>query len=384
MAEKRIQTSAGMETVSETVTRAKAQLERAKQNGSAPSAPESKPNPLIEALTERLTKQGKGISTSSTSSLQDSINEAISSTQQAGDLTTQRLQSERGREVAYAQDRAGATITGALEERTGYATQVAALRELTETTEKSIRDLDKRYQEAILANDSETARTIAGLKVQKLQFQVEQEQNFFQNLLGVGNLSEQQQAREQANQRFYVETQQKERQFMQEMEQSKYQFEKNLGVQYRQLELSEQELEIQRERNAITRQEYADRRAELAAEKKKSAIAGQVFRDMRNEVVGLGKSVDELDPSAYALYLAESNPNIEFEEALFYAQAAKSEFATQGLTPPVAQNQSSFMSDFSQFSGSGLGRVGGAALDAASALPGPVGSLFGIANLFNR
>lgn len=339
MAEKKIQTSAGMETASETVARAKAQLARV--NAPAPDATTTtlsgggRPsNPVLEALTERLTQQGKGISTSSSSLLQNSINEAIAGTQQAGNLTNERLQSERTREVGYAQDRASATFTSAQEGRSGYATQVAAFKELTETTEKSVRDLDKRYQEAMLANDSETAKTIAGLKVQKLQFQMEQEENFFRNTLQLASMQQQ-------DDQFYQGQLNENARFAVQMSQSNYQFEKNLGISYKELDLKSQELDIARERNQISWAEYNNKKSELNKEKSQATLAARVFGDMRNEVLQSGKTTDKLDPSGYATWLVEQNPDLNFEEALFYAQSAKSELTTQGLTPPPVVQPSS-------------------------------------------
>ena len=115
-------------------------------------------NPLMDALTARLIAQTKSVSSSSSSDLQSEIAKAMEGTVQAGALTKERLQSERTREIGYASDAANATITGALEGQTGYARQVHALNSLAETTQKSVRDLDARYQEAIMSNDANTDR----------------------------------------------------------------------------------------------------------------------------------------------------------------------------------------------------------------------------------
>jgi len=338
MAEKKIQTSAGMETASETVARAKAQMaaiEAKKKEGAGTTTPDMNSgrtaNPVLEALTARLTEQGKGISTSSSSNLQNSINEAIASTQRAGDSTGKRLQSEREREVSFAQDRASATFTTAQEGRTGYATQVAAFKELTETTEKSIRDLDKRYQEAILANDAETANTIAGLQIKKLEFLQNQEENYFRNLISVAGMQQQ-------DDQFYKSQLNENARFAVTMAQSNYQFEKNLGVQYKQLDLQSQELDIARERNQISWAEYRAKLGEINKAKTASLVAGKVFSDMRNEVQGRGTTVDQLDPSAYANWAAENYggqfPDATFEDYYAAALGAKEDFARQGLTPP--------------------------------------------------
>jgi len=167
-----------------------------------PSAGDTSSDKLIAALTDRLTRQGQGISSSSSSQIQDAITGAMSDIKESGALTDKRLQSERMREVSFARDRAGATYTEALEGRTGYATQVAGLRELTDTTEKSIRDLDQRYQEAIMSNDANVSSQLAQLRVQKLDFLQKQEESFYNNLFQAAGLTLQQNAQKQAADQF--------------------------------------------------------------------------------------------------------------------------------------------------------------------------------------
>lgn len=282
----RIQTSAGMETADETVARISAALGGGTKTDtpSIPTGPTTKANPLLEALSARLLQQTQGISSSSSSALQDSINEAIASSQTAGDLKSAALQSEREREVAFARDRAGATYTTALEGRTGYATQVAGLRELTETTEKSIRDIDKRYQESILANDSATAQRLADLRVKKLEFQMTQEQNFYQNLLAVGNLQQQALQMQQQNEQFWITKKQDEDQFTQQLTQSKYQFEQNYGISLQELGLKEQQLEIERQKFNLSLQEYNDRKKALQTEKNFTNTKALIAQDMKNKL----------------------------------------------------------------------------------------------------
>ena len=205
---------------------------------STPDAGAAGSNALIEALTARLTSQGQGISSSSSSNLQSSINDAIASTIDSGNLSSSALELQRQRELGYAQDRASATITGSLEGRTGYATQIVALRELTETTEKSVRDLDMRYKEAIMSNDSATAQRVADLQMQKLEYAQQQEQNFYSNLFSLANLQSQEASR-----------QQQADQFNRGLTAEEQQFEKKLGF-----DLSMFEKETARdERNEVMR-----------------------------------------------------------------------------------------------------------------------------------
>lgn len=268
-------TSQGEETVDETVSRIRARLAEAAEAGNA-SAPNttSQADPLLEALTSRLTNQSSGISTSATSNLEGFIDRSIRSVQRSGELAIRRLDSERQRELGYARDRASARITGARESQTGYAQQVAALQELTETTQKSVRDLDQRYKEAIMMRDSETAKQVADLQMQKLKFLQEQEEQFFNNMIQATGLAmqnrgltlQQQRMAEQSEQ-FWANKAMQEEQFMETMKQTDDQFAKNLALRYDQLNLQEQELEIKRERNDIAWAEYRERKKEIQEEK---------------------------------------------------------------------------------------------------------------------
>lgn len=282
--EPKTKTSAGMETPSETVARIKAQLAANSTTTTPPSKPESGPNDLITLLTERLTKQGQGISSSASTNLQNSINEAIASTQKAGELSSAALQSEREREVSFAQDRASSTIAGTLDKQSGYAQQIAGLKELTATTEKSVRDLDKRYQEAIMANDSLTASKIADLKLKKEEFLMQQEQNFYQNLFSAANLQESALSRIQQNEQFWIKKQQEEDQFIQTLSQSKFEFEQNYALQLKEYGLKESQLEIDRARLSLSQKEYADRKKELLSQKEMTQTRAVIANDIKNKM----------------------------------------------------------------------------------------------------
>lgn len=238
-------------------------------------------NPLMEALTARLLQQGEGISSSSSSQLQSEIASAMKGVQSAGDSTAARIQSEREREIAFARDRAGASYTGALEGRTGYATQVSALRELTDTTEKSIRDLDQRYQEALLTNDANTASQLSALRMEKLKFQQEQEQNFFTNVMSVANLQQSAIDSMMRREEFWAGQEQQQNQFVMSMAQSTYQFEQNMGMQYKELGLKQQEIDIAKERNQISWAEYNQKKGEIEKEKTNTTLQSIVYDKMK-------------------------------------------------------------------------------------------------------
>lgn len=263
---------------------------------------------ILDMLASRLTEQGKSISSSSSSNLQSSIQDAINSTQRAGDMSSEALRIEGARELGFAQDRASATITGALEGQTGYARQVAALGELAQTTEKSVRDLDQRYKQLILQNDAATAQRVAELGIKKLEFQQQQEQNFYSNIFALGNLQEQALSRQQQNEQFWAEKEQKDNQFVIQMATSNYQFERNYGLSLQDMKIKEQQLEIERSRYNLSLAEYNDKKKELAKEKEftftKSIVANSI-KNRLQEAAGKKVTKEQLLSSDFMLKMKE-------------------------------------------------------------------------------
>ena len=221
----------------ERIRAARAARNAEKSGSTTPAAPTApvvdKADPLISALTDRLERQGRGISSSSSSNIQNTINESIAGLEQAGESTFNRLQSERGREMGFAQDRAGASFSSALEGRSGFATQTIAFRELTETTEKSLRDLDARFQESIMANDATTATGIAALRLEKLKFQQQEEQSYYSNLISLAGLEEQRAGRMQSAEQFRSGQDLSAQQFRSGQEQEMFMFDKRVNNEER-------------------------------------------------------------------------------------------------------------------------------------------------------
>lgn len=301
-------------------------------------------NDIMKYLADRLQKQGEGISTSSSSDLQKEIEKAMQGTLAAGEASKQRILSERDREVGFAQDRGYATLVGAQESQTGYARQVAALHELNSTTEKSVRDLEGRYQEALLANDANTMSQYSGLIMKKLEFQQEQEQNFFSNVMSVANLQQSAIDSMMRREEFWAGQEQQENQFIASMSNSAYQFEQNMGLQYKELGLKEQELQIAWDRNAISRQELNMKKGEIEREKTNTTLQAIVYDKMKRAVLSgvdlnskgsmewVQEMVSELGPSFPML--AEMRP----EEVATFIETARREVeagVTSGSIVPL-------------------------------------------------
>lgn len=155
-------------------------------------------DPFISELQKRLMKQSDVISSSSTG-IESKINEAISGLETASDKSTQRLESQFGREKVKIEEHGKTALTDFAESRSGFGTQMVALRNLVKTTDDNLNDLETRKQEAILMGESMVAGQIAELQLQSLQYRQQAEQSVFNNLLSQANfgLSARQDARSQ-------------------------------------------------------------------------------------------------------------------------------------------------------------------------------------------
>ena len=126
------------------------------------------------------------------SSIDTGVEQAIAGVQKASEAQAARIESQFGREIAFKeeqfrQQRESATAG------MGGAFNKAALDQLDERTEKSLRDLEQRKQELLLMGEEAAARRISDMQMQALQFKLDAEQKMFSNLFSVAGLQQQQQ-----------------------------------------------------------------------------------------------------------------------------------------------------------------------------------------------
>lgn len=145
---------------------------------------------FLSAVQGKLLDQS-GIISSSNSNLQSQLQAAISGVQTAADKTDQATTSSYDRQIADAQQTGADSIVNGRAAGSGGVLNITALRALTETTDKSLKDLEQRKQELILQNDSAAASKVADLQFQSLKFQQDAQQQTFANLLGMANYGQQ-------------------------------------------------------------------------------------------------------------------------------------------------------------------------------------------------
>lgn len=145
-----------------------------------------------------------GIISSSTSDIESSINASIASLQSSTESSNAALQSEFERNSGYLLSEANDAMVNGRAAGSGGLLNMSALRVLTETTDKSLKDLAQRKEELVLQNNSLMAAKISDLELKALEYKQQAQQKIFDNLLGLGNfgLQVQQENRAQQAQNF--------------------------------------------------------------------------------------------------------------------------------------------------------------------------------------
>lgn len=143
---------------------------------------------LFSEIQNQLVNQAGAVSSANTG-LEQSIKNAMGFVQEGTQAESQRIESAFGREIEFAQGQAQQNIQGHLEGRSGFATQMVAFRNLVETTDKNLNDLEQRKNELILQNNATGAAKLAELEIQALEYRQQAGQQMFNNILGLGNFA---------------------------------------------------------------------------------------------------------------------------------------------------------------------------------------------------
>lgn len=151
----------------------------------APAAPASNTD-FTQQLQQKLLGQS-GIISSDSTQLESKINAAITNVNKSADASGQAITSNYNRQEDYAKTAGANQLTSAQEAQRGFATNTAALKQLTDNTTKQVNDLEQRKQELILQGEASAASQVSQLQMQAIQFHQQAQQQVFTNLLGMGN-----------------------------------------------------------------------------------------------------------------------------------------------------------------------------------------------------
>lgn len=139
---------------------------------------------MLTELQDMLSTGAKAVSSSATG-IEESIGRAMGAVKTGTEAESARIESVFDREIDFARGQAQSQITTSLEGRAGFGTQIVALRNLVESTDKQLNDLEQRKQELILQNNAAGAAKISELEMQALQYRQQAQQQVFDNLLSV-------------------------------------------------------------------------------------------------------------------------------------------------------------------------------------------------------
>jgi len=131
----------------------------------------------------------KGITSSEQYSSSDStFDNIISSMQQANTVAQTGIKAHYQRLENEAQHQ-GNINTSEENIRNGIAINTGALQQLKDNTQRQIKDLDLREQEALASGQIQLATQIGNLKLQKMEFEQKATQEHISNLLQLGDIS---------------------------------------------------------------------------------------------------------------------------------------------------------------------------------------------------
>jgi hypothetical protein len=160
-----------------------------------------KPDAFLTTIQKQLLDQS-GIISSTSSELETRLSKAMAGVKSSAESSNKAIESEFGREFGYASEQGNLAVQNQLEGRSGFATNLVALRNLVETTDKSLKDMAQRKEELILQNNSQAASKIAELELSAVKFRQDAQQQVFANLLGMSNFALQKKSSDLADKSF--------------------------------------------------------------------------------------------------------------------------------------------------------------------------------------
>lgn len=148
--------------------------------GGTPPEPGFDSNAFIDQAANRLLQTSGIISSADTT-----LEKAITGVRTSQEASEERIESVFDREIEFKRGQFAQERTTGIENQRGFARNSSALRLLDEKTEKSLRDLEQRKQELILAGESAASERITELQIKEIEFQQNARQQLFTNLLSL-------------------------------------------------------------------------------------------------------------------------------------------------------------------------------------------------------
>ncbi|RLJ03647.1 MAG: hypothetical protein DRP08_03355 [Candidatus Aenigmatarchaeota archaeon] len=174
---------------------------------------EEKGDEFWTKLKEKLMKDLDIVSSEPTE-LEKTIQTRIKGLEEAKEKRAKGIEARFERLATEVREEGERRLTAAREARRGFATNIAFFRQIEEATEKSLRDLELRKQEALAAGEVEIAQQISNLQIQELAFKYRAKQDLFENALAAINLDVAQEREERIRRQQEVENQREKLNFL--------------------------------------------------------------------------------------------------------------------------------------------------------------------------
>lgn len=153
-----------------------------------PTTPASPGADLLATIQGQLLNQG-GIITSQGAEIDERIGSAIEGLKTGNESANKKLQSEFERNAGYLGDKFTEDQLGGRAAGSGGVMNLAAFKNLVDSTDKSLKDLAMRKEELVLQNNVKAAEKITEMELAAIEYKQKASQQYFSNLLGLGNLT---------------------------------------------------------------------------------------------------------------------------------------------------------------------------------------------------
>lgn len=149
-------------------------------------APGAQDAAIVSALQSSMLDNADLVS-SGDSGVESAINGAISNIRGSQQASANRIENQAADQSRNIQRSGLIAQTDAVEGRRGFATQTAVLRNIMNTTNQELKDLDTRKQDLLLQGESEAASQISSLQIRSLELAQTAKQNAVNNMIGLTN-----------------------------------------------------------------------------------------------------------------------------------------------------------------------------------------------------
>src|SRR3990167_4893150 len=141
---------------------------------------------LMKSIQDKLLSQGD-IVTSGQTDLEEFIKGQATSLKEAQQKTATGIEAAYTRAKTETAEVGATKLTSQREQQRGYAVNQGVIKQIEEDTQRNLKDLDLRKQEALASGAMDVAEKISGLQLQAMSYAQTAKQNAFQNILSLGN-----------------------------------------------------------------------------------------------------------------------------------------------------------------------------------------------------